>query len=109
MARTTVEFVPKRDRATVEQAVRGVLADDGYREIDYNLERVWKMGTGLMTAMHYIKVEYEPDKVRVSGWVQIGVGSVGGKERDLTGVVGAVPKKSVRKTMEKIRAVVEQA
>ena len=50
--------------------------------------------------------EYAGQTLRLYGWVQIGVGSAGGKERDLTGVVGAIPKKSVKKTMEKIRAVI---
>ena len=79
---------------------------DKYKEIDYNGETVWKMGTGLATAMHFIKTEYASQTLRLYGWVQIGVGSAGGKERDLTGVVGAIPKKSVKKTMEKIRAVI---
>ena len=79
---------------------------DKYKEIDYNGETVWKMGTGLATAMHFIKTEYAGQTLRLYGWVQIGVGSAGGKERDLTGVVGAIPKKSVKKTMEKIRAVI---
>ena len=61
--------------------VRGILTPDGYHEIDYNNEVVWKKGTGAMTAMHYIKLEYYANVLRVSGWVQVGLGSVGGKER----------------------------
>ena len=99
MARTMMEIPFAGDQQTVETAVRGVL-------IDYNGETVWKMGTGLATAMHFIKTEYAGQTLRLYGWVQIGVGSAGGKERDLTGVVGAIPKKSVKKTMEKIRAVI---
>lgn len=106
MARTMVEIPFAGERQTVETAVCGVLAADKYKEIDYNGETVWKMGTGLATAMHFIKTEYAGQMLRLYGWVQIGVGSAGGKERDLTGVVGAIPKKSVKKTMEKIRAVI---
>ena len=105
MARTMMEIPFAGERRTVETAVRGVLVADKYKEIDYNGETVWKMGTGLATAMHFIKTEYAGQTLRLYGWVQIGVGSAGGKERDLTGVVGAIPKKSVKKTMEKIRAV----
>ncbi len=36
-----------------------------------------------------------------SGWIQIGVGSVGGKEHDLSGLVAVIPKKSVEKTINK--------
>lgn len=106
MARTMMEIPFAGERKTVETAVRGVLVADKYKEIDYNGETVWKMGTGLATAMHFIKTEYAGQTLRLYGWVQIGVGSAGGKERDLTGVVGAIPKKSVKKTMEKIRAVI---
>lgn len=106
MARTMMEIPFAGERRTVETAVRGVLVADKYKEIDYNGETVWKMGTGLATAMHFIKTEYAGQTLRLYGWVQIGVGSAGGKERDLTGVVGAIPKKSVKKTMEKIRAVI---
>ena len=106
MARTMMEIPFAGERQSVEAAVRGALAADKYKEIDYNGETVWKMGTGLATAMHFIKTEYAGQTLRLYGWVQIGVGSAGGKERDLTGVVGAIPKKSVKKTMEKIRAVI---
>lgn len=106
MARTMMEIPFAGERQSVETAVRGALVADKYKEIDYNGETVWKMGTGLATAMHFIKTEYAGQTLRLYGWVQIGVGSAGGKERDLTGVVGAIPKKSVKKTMEKIRAVI---
>ncbi len=106
MARTMMEIPFAGDQQTGETAVRGGLVADKSLEIDYNGETVWKMGTGLATAMHFIKTEYAGQTLRLYGWVQIGVGSAGGKERDLTGVVGAIPKKSVKKTMEKIRAVI---
>lgn len=106
MARTLIEIPFSQDQQTVENLVRNVLMGDKYKEIDYHGETVWKMGTGMMTAMHFIKTEYVGSTLRLYGWVQIGAGSVGGKERDLTGVVGAIPKKSVKKTMEKIRAAI---
>ena len=51
MARTMMEIPFAGERQTVETAVRGVLVADKYKEIDYNGETVWKMGTGLATAM----------------------------------------------------------
>lgn len=44
----------------------------------------------------------------VSGWVQIGIGSVGGKEHALEGFTASIPKKSVKKTIEKLRAAIQQ-
>lgn len=52
------------------------------------------------SAMHFIKVEYKTGAIVLSGWIQIGVGSVGGKEQELKGFVGMAPKKSVLKTMK---------
>ena len=49
--------------------MRGVLVADKYKEIDYNGETVWKMGTGLATAMHFIKTEYVGQTLRLYGWV----------------------------------------
>lgn len=108
MARTCMEIQLKRDPREADAIARRVLAADGYHEMNYNnnTELVWKMGTGAMTAMHYIKLEYTANSMRISGWVQIGLGSVGGKERDLKGFVGAIPKKSVMNTMNKIIAAV---
>ena len=78
MARTTFRIDFHQPPQVVDQIARNILIADDYREIDYNREVVWKKGTGLMTAMHYIKLEYQGNTLVVSGWVQIGIGSVGG-------------------------------
>ena len=69
MARTMMEIPFAGGQQTVETAVRGVLVADKYKEIDYNGETVWKMGTGLATAMHFIKTEYAGQTLRLYGWV----------------------------------------
>ena len=51
-----------------------------------------------------IKIEFTDTTLVVSGWVQAGVGSVGGNEMALNGIVAAVPKKSVMKVIEQIKA-----
>ena len=107
MARTTVRIDFHQPPQVVDQMVRDILIADDYREIDYNREVVWKKGTGLMTAMHYIKIEYQGNTLLTSGCVQIGVGSGGGKERDLEGFTASIPKKSVKKTIEKLRAAIQ--
>ncbi len=67
-------------------------------------ESVWKNGTGLMTAMKFIKVEYAQNNITISAWVQTGVGNVGGNEMDLTGFVAAIPKKQLLKVIEEIKS-----
>lgn len=108
MSRTVKIVECSRDPAIIDEQIRNILANDGYKLINYNDEKVWKMGTGLMTAMHYIKFEFSDNVLCISGWVQVGVGSVGGKEHDLTGFTAVIPKKSVAKTMAKIEAVAKQ-
>ena len=44
-----------------------------------------------------------PGQIQLSAWVQVGIGSVGGGEMDLNGVVGAIPKKQLLKLIEKIK------
>ena len=108
MSRTIINISIKgKEQELLDKEIRNILIADDYREIDYNREIVWKKGTGLMTAMHYIKIEYSNDTLTVSGWVQIGLGSVGGKESSLEGFSAKIPKKSVKNTIEKIRTVVE--
>lgn len=109
MARSFYDVQFAQDQAITDELVRKILISANYREIQYGNEVVWKMGTGLMTAMHYIKIEYEGNILHIAGWVQIGVGSVGGKERDLTGFVGAIPKQSVVSTINRIRHNLVQA
>ena len=106
MARTVESIRCTKPRNVIDQRLRQILIQEDYREIQYNLEVVWKKGTGLMTAMHYIKLEYLEDTLVISGWIQMGVGSVGGKEHDLNGMMAKIPKSSVRKTMDKLKAAV---
>ena len=56
MARTFVDIPLQGDIAAADAVVKNVLISDDYREINYNTEVVWKKGTGVMTAMHFIKV-----------------------------------------------------
>ena len=102
MSRTIINVPIPGDPAAADSLIRNILIADGYREIQYNLEIVWKMGTGLATAMHYIKLNYMGSNLELSGWIQAGIGSVGGKEHSLDGMMAVIPKKSVRKTMNKI-------
>ena len=65
-------------------------------------ESVWKNGTGMASAMKFIKVEYSPKTIQLSAWIQMGIGSFGGGEMGLNGVLGAFPKKQLLSVIEEI-------
>ena len=104
MSRTIKKVKFLGNEKELDERLRNVLIAEDYKEIDYNREVVWKKGLGLVTAMQYIKLEYKDGEVIISGWIQMGVGSAGGKEQELSGVFAKIPKKSVLKTIEKIES-----
>lgn len=103
MARTTIKIQLTMPFDEAERIIKSILTQEGYKEKSQNNEIIWKKGTGLITAMQYIKTEYSSNYVNVSGWVQTGVGNVGGKEMALDGIVAAMPKKSVMKVISRIQ------
>lgn len=104
MARTIINLPLRNSVDESYNIAVNILQANGFKEVSYNGETVWKKGTGLLTAMQYIKIEFTDTTLAVSGWVQAGVGGVGGNEMALNGIVAAVPKKSVMKVIEQIKA-----
>lgn len=104
MARTIINLPLRNSVDESYNTTVNILQANSFKEVSYNGETVWKKGTGLLTAMQYIKIEFTDTTLVVSGWVQAGVGSVGGNEMALNGIVAAVPKKSVMKVIEQIKA-----
>ena len=83
MARTKLELPFRFSFAQEEQTIQRILTANGYHQTRMkNGESVWKKGMGLMK---FVKTDFSNDKVLLSGWVQIGIGSFGGDEMQLTG------------------------
>ena len=105
MGRTFRRVYPRCDIATAQRTIEQILMSNGYHIHHYNTgELVWKKGTGLMTAMHYIKVDYYATEIHLFGWIQSGIGDMGLGEMDLTGFVGIIPKQAVSKVLDRIMA-----
>lgn len=83
-------------------AAEQILRQSGFSPREYRNESVWKKGTGMLTAMQYVKLIPDDKALIVQGWVQIGIGNAGLKEQCLDGLLGAIPKKMVLKTIEQI-------
>lgn len=104
MARTTLKVTYSCTFDEAQSKVETLLSSKGFRNIILKTgENVWKNGTGMMTAMKFIKIEYSQNIIILSAWIQAGLGSVGGSEMDLTGIVGALPKRQLMKVLEEIK------
>ena len=104
MARTTIvtQFNCKFEQA--ENIINNILSKNGFKQTTINSgENVWKKGTGFLTAMQFIKIDFSSNEFTISAWVQAGLGSVGGNEMYLTGVVASIPKKKLLNVIEKIK------
>ena len=94
MARTTIVTQSNCKFEQAENIINNILSKNGFKQTTINSgENVWKKGTGFLTAMQFIKIDFSSNEFTISAWVQAGLGSVGGNEMDLTGVVAAIPKK----------------
>ena len=96
MARTTIVTQSNCKFEQAENIINNILSKNGFKQTTINSgENVWKKGTGFLTAMQFIKIDFSSNEFTISAWVQAGLGSVGGNEMDLTGVVAAIPKKQL--------------
>ena len=104
MARTIIRKKYSGNMEDAKKKVETILSQNGFHEKTIKTgEIVWKKGTGMMTAMQYIKTEFLEGELVLSGWVQAGLGSVGLSEMELTGFVAAIPKKSTMKVINQIQ------
>lgn len=108
MSRSIVNIKHNKSEEEIKQLVENCLMQNDFKRILYNnIEEVWRKGTGMMTAMQFIKPEYNSNNLKLSAWIQQGVGNViGGKEKDLSGITGTIPKKALKNIIEQIKQIV---
>ena len=107
MARTCKRFALAADMSAATGPIEQFLTSEGFSQKGYKGEQIWKKGTGLGTAMQFLKIEYAPGEVVVYGWIQMGVGDIGGQEHELKGIVAFIPKKNLLSRIDKIEAIVK--
>ena len=98
MARTILHLQPQKTLEESRTIVNNILADDGYQQCEQNGEMIWTKGDVKTRGVKGIQIEYLQDFIKISGWIQ---GLVGG-EVTLHGFASVLPKRSVRKTIDKI-------
>ena len=103
MARTTIKANYSNFNG-LQNRLSHLLQSKGYKNINENNENVWKCGIGFLTAIKYIKIEFAGNNtLLISGWIRPAFGS----EQDLTGIVGAIPKKQVMTVIGEIQALIK--
>lgn len=102
MPRTIIQVNYGCNREDAERRAVQILTDDGYCEAEQEGEIIWMKGDVKLTGVRAIKVDYGPDKVKLSGWIR---GLIGG-ETPLHGIAGAVTKRDVKKTMGKLQSAI---
>lgn len=104
--RTEVFFAYSGSAQQAEEAATKVISGRGFKVKSYHDETVWKKGTGLATAMEFVKLSHQSGHLVVQAWIQSGVGNIGLREQPLTGFVGGLPKKMLSGLLDKIEAAV---
>lgn len=104
--RTFVQVPIYGDPNAVDAAVRACLANEGFHPTKYTEmgrdEVVWKKGTGLASAMKFMKLLYQPNLLVITAWISSGLGPVGLFDMSLDGGYAFVPKKSCMKSVERV-------
>lgn len=100
MARTVVNLPINQDANQLHESIKQLLTANGYKETTYKKnEIVWKKGIGLLTAIRFIKLDYQGNMLCISGWIW----SLG--EHALKGFYGCAIKKLVKDNINQIAAI----
>jgi hypothetical protein len=103
MARYSNVIVSAMDQAGAERAIAGFMEREGFDQLNYEGELVWKKGMGILTAPQFIKTTVQGNQIGLEAWLKypllpgVYVGEMG-----ITGVFGALPKKWLRDTVCKL-------
>lgn len=103
MARTTIK-AKYTNFDGLQNRLSSLLQSKGYKNINENNENIWKCGMGFWTAIKYVKIEFaENNTLLISGWIR----PMAGREQDLNGIVGALPKKQVMNVIREMQVLIK--
>ncbi len=104
MSRTMVDINYSCGADAARAKTDNIFMSNGYKQKTLSSgEVVWKKGTGMLTAMKFAKVDYYENKMIISAWVSMGVGSAHAGEMNLEGAFGVIPKRSLKDVIEKVK------
>lgn len=101
MSRTQV-VLKCNDKDNASRIIEQILDSKRYDHVRKDNEDYWKQGVGVTQSPKFIRYYFDQDNVILEGWV-----SNFGKESNLEGFIGALPKNSCRKVLNEIRYNIE--
>lgn len=97
MARS-VFYINYKNREMAENESSRILSENGFHMAEQDGKIIWVKGDVKATGLKGIQIDYEENKMKISGWIQ---GLVGG-EVQLEGFSSLIAKKAVKKVIEEI-------
>lgn len=93
MARYVKELPVNKSPEQIQVIANQFFNQEGFKQVTYKGEQVWKKGMGILTGPQYISVKASPEIAKVEAWIKFALlPGVYLGELGLDGFVGAIPK-----------------
>ncbi len=108
MARTTMDITTKKSAKEMEGIIASFMDKEGFKKTTMKGEEIWKKGIGMVTAPQFLKTEIKSGALHLEAWLKtallpgVYVGEMG-----ITGFYGFAIKATLRKRVEKLKAMIE--
>ena len=100
MSRTVIQLNCSNPQDS-ETVIQKILSAHDYKRKEKNGEIFYQNGVGFLVAPKFIKYTFNGEVLTLEGWVKPFAFA---GESELSGVIGALPKKSCKKVMDEIQA-----
>lgn len=102
MSRLIADYQSGKPDDFIKFVSEDFFAKEGFRQVNYKGETVWKKGVGFLTAPSFISFRYSQGNIHLEAWIK----SFG--EHGLDGFYGAVPKKALKNRVDALMSLLSQ-
>ena len=96
------------DAGAFAKPVADYLTNEGFKQVDYKGESVWKKGVGLLTAPQYISVKCEGRAIKIQAFIKFALlPGVYIGEMGTAGFFGGIPKAALKARVITIEQYIE--
>lgn len=103
MARYKNTLTPTGDVNDVHARIEKYLTTEGFKQMDYKGEQIWKKGIGLMLGPQFIKLTLQGNSIEFEAWIRFALlPGVYVGEMGIDGLFGLIPKRLLKKRVQQI-------